>query len=149
MIEYSPPVSFIFPGAARQLIGEKPLTVIVSPGYTPFEQLETKGRIGPWSDIHGLAATMHKAVTFQSPPKAADRLRDDPVANLVDQYVSSENYSKDFLDAILWGMQFDAGDRQTNSDWLTAFQAVKRVEPPSKKTCPGLVDSIGPGSGRR
>ena len=111
-------------GAARQQVGEKTLTVIESPGYTPFEQLESKGRIGPWSDIYGLAGTIYKAVTFQSPPKAADRLRDDPVGHLVDQYADSGNYGRKFLEAIVWGMRFDAGDRpQSVPEWLSGFQS--------------------------
>ena len=35
------------------------------------------GCAGPWTDIYGLAATLHHAITGQAPPNAIDRILDD------------------------------------------------------------------------
>ena len=48
-------------GSARQSIGERSMTVIESAGYTPFEQLQSRGNIGPWSDLYAFGATLAKS----------------------------------------------------------------------------------------
>ena len=45
-------------GSARQRLSERSMTVVESAGYTPFEQLESRGNVGPWSDIYALGATL-------------------------------------------------------------------------------------------
>lgn len=57
-------------GAARQMVSEKSHTVIESPGCTPFEQLQSRGNVGPCSGLYGLAATFYRALIFENPPKA-------------------------------------------------------------------------------
>lgn len=72
-------------GAARQRLSERSLTVIESAGATPFEQLQTRGKVGPWSDIYALGGTLYKAITGDTPAKAADRIMDDPVVPLAER----------------------------------------------------------------
>lgn len=67
-------------GAARFAIGErsKNISMIVTPGYAPYEQYQSKGNLGPWTDVYGAAATMYHATTGIQPPPATDRmLRDE------------------------------------------------------------------------
>ena len=47
-------------GSARQRLSERSMTVIESPGYTPFEQLQSRGNVGPWSDLYALGGTLAK-----------------------------------------------------------------------------------------
>jgi len=49
-------------GSARQRIGELSMTVIESAGYTPFEQLQSRGNVGPWSDLYALGGTLCRAL---------------------------------------------------------------------------------------
>jgi serine/threonine protein kinase len=76
------------------------MTVIESPGYTPFEQLQSRGNVGPWSDLYALGATLVKAITFEGIPKAADRVLDDPWKGLANHRDASQRYSFDFLYSI-------------------------------------------------
>ena len=105
-------------GAARQRLSERSLTVIESAGYTPFEQLQTRGEIGPWSDIYSLAATFYKALTGETPAKAADRIMDDPVVPLASRLELQGKYSKRLLASIDQAMAPSAKNRfQTSEEW--------------------------------
>jgi hypothetical protein len=66
-------------GAARLALGDrsKSLSVILKAGYAPFEQYQTRGRQGPWTDVYALAATLYRCVTGEAPPEAPSRVADD------------------------------------------------------------------------
>lgn len=105
-------------GAARQRLSERSLTVIESAGYTPFEQLQTRGKVGPWSDIYALAATFHKAITGETPAKAADRIMDDPVVPLAQRGEFQGKYSARLLESIDLALAPNAANRfQTSGAW--------------------------------
>ncbi|MFZ5782518.1 MAG: serine/threonine-protein kinase [Pseudomonadota bacterium] len=65
-------------GASRAAMADRTrtMTAIFTPGYAAPEQF-TSARQGPWTDIYGLAATLHFAATGQPPPSAFDRLMED------------------------------------------------------------------------
>jgi len=44
-----------------------------SEGYAALEQSAVDGRIGPWTDIYGLAATLYRCVSGKIPPPASAR----------------------------------------------------------------------------
>lgn len=105
-------------GAARQRLSERSLTVIESAGYTPFEQLQTRGEIGPWSDIYALGATLYKAITGGTPAKAADRAFDDPEVPLSERPELRARYSRRLLKSIDKAMATKASDRfQDAGQW--------------------------------
>jgi hypothetical protein len=52
------------------------MTAVFTPGYAAVEQF-TAATQGPWTDIYGLAATLHFAITGNAPPNAVDRMLDD------------------------------------------------------------------------
>jgi formylglycine-generating enzyme required for sulfatase activity/serine/threonine protein kinase len=109
-------------GAARQRLSERSLTVIESAGYTPFEQLQTRGKVGPWSDIYALGGTLYKAITGDTPAKAADRIMDDPVVPLAERTDLRAQYSSRFLKSIDKAMAPKAADRFQDAgqwkDWV-------------------------------
>ena len=128
-------------GSARQQIGERSLTVIESAGYTPFEQLQSRGKIGPWSDLYALGATLYKAITGETPQKAADRIMDDPMIPLASQNELLGRYSRRFLETIDRVMAPQVEVRYGNAAaWRDALSG-------SENSSPETVHRPGPGSG--
>jgi hypothetical protein len=66
-------------GAARQAVGERSqsLSVVMTPGYAPYEQYRRDGDQGPHTDVYGAGATLYRMVTGKKPPPATDRIVDD------------------------------------------------------------------------
>jgi formylglycine-generating enzyme required for sulfatase activity len=131
------------------------MTVVESAGYTPFEQLESRGNVGPWSDLYALAGTLIKAITFETPPKANDRIRNDPHMPLAKRPEYAGRYSASMLAALDRAFEVDEGSRWQNAgEWLAALKGIspvtmhppkpertdrpKRIEtPPQDPTLPG------------
>ena len=69
-------------GAARYATGvhSHTLTSVLTPGYAPHEQYQTKGKQGPWTDVYALGAVAYRALSGQAPVEAAERVRADPLA---------------------------------------------------------------------
>jgi hypothetical protein len=62
-------------GAARNAISEKSrsLSVVWTPGFAPFEQYQSRGKQGPWTDVYGASATLYFMLTRRVPPDALQR----------------------------------------------------------------------------
>lgn len=106
-------------GAARQHLGQKSMTVIESAGYTPFEQTESRGNIGPWSDLYALGGVLRKAITFETPARSADRIRRDPMTDLASDPAWNQRYSMRFLQSVDRALRVNEEDRwQDGAQWL-------------------------------
>lgn len=111
-------------GAARQQLGEKSMTVIESAGYTPFEQTESRGNVGPWSDLYALGGVIRKAITFQTPARSADRIRRDPMVGLKGDSQWSERFSGGFLESVDCALRVQEETRwQRAEDWLEQLRS--------------------------
>ena len=113
-------------GSARQRLSERSMAVLESAGYTPFEQLQSRGNVGPWSDIYALGGTLAKAITFETPPKANDRAFDDPWVPLAERANLRATYSAGFLAGIDRALTMPIESRWKDADeWLAALGARK------------------------
>jgi hypothetical protein len=93
------------------------MTAIFTPGYAAAEQF-TSAKQGPWTDIYGLAATLHYAITGAAPPSAFDRMMDDQYMPLVQR--APAGFSPGLLAGIDVALSVRASDRpQSIAGWRT------------------------------
>jgi serine/threonine protein kinase len=132
-------------GSARQRLSERSMTVVESAGYTPFEQLQTRGRIGPWSDLYALGATLAKVITGEGPPKATDRAFDDPWPPLAQRQEWTVRYSTALLESIDRAMAVRIEDRfQDAGEWMAALENQTTLAsplPPSRESSSETLSS--------
>ena len=71
-------------GAARLSDAEREVTrsIVLTPGFAPPEQYQTKSKQGPWTDIYALAATMYNMLTGIRPDESSDRMIEDLVEDV-------------------------------------------------------------------
>jgi formylglycine-generating enzyme required for sulfatase activity/serine/threonine protein kinase len=97
-----------------------------SEGYAAIEQFDAGGRIGPWTDIYGLSATLYRCASGRLPVSsserrnAADRNNPDPLLPL-DQLVSKKDFSR-LIPATSLGLALEPGSRPQNiAEWRASF----------------------------
>ena len=115
-------------GAARVTTNEADsYTAMGSDGYAALEQVSSSGRIGPWTDIYGLAATLYRLITGSIPTSASDRT-DEFMHSGHDPHKALSNldllgYSSGLLNAIDAGLSLKIQDRPRSVDeWRSYFR---------------------------
>jgi len=106
-------------GAARAAMADrtKPMTAIFTPGYAAPEQF-TSAKQGPWTDIYGLSATLHHAITGRAPPSAFDRLMEDTYQSLAG--VAPQGFDVRLLSGIDAGLSLPLEQRPSSiAAWRT------------------------------
>ena len=108
-------------GASRASMADRTsaMTAIFTPRYAAAEQLGS-GHQGPWTDIYGLAVTLHCAVAGRAPPTAMERLASDGYEPLSE--ARPAGFAPPLLRGIDAGLALKAADRpQTIADWREVF----------------------------
>jgi formylglycine-generating enzyme required for sulfatase activity len=130
-------------GSARQRLSERSMTVVESAGYTPFEQLQSRGNVGPWSDLYSLAATVVKMITGETLPKANDRVFEDPWVALATRDELLHDHSAVFLDSIDQALALHPRDRwQDAGMWLAFLAAAVAVPTQVFQTAPVFSPAV-------
>jgi len=89
---------------------------ILSKGFSPIEQYQEDGYVGPWSDVYALGATMRTCISGQVPADAETRHEKDRMKPLVK--VIKKKYRNELLDAIDWALGVEPISRPQNVDAL-------------------------------
>ena len=118
-------------GAARQAVGQrsKPITSILTPGYAPIEQYDSKADdVGPWSDIYALGMVAYRCISGLGDNELPDAVTRGRVQRKggVDLTSAVEagkgRYSPKLLEAIDWAMAVDEEARpQSVAAWRQAL----------------------------
>jgi serine/threonine protein kinase len=97
-------------GSARQAMGErsKSLSMVLTPGFAPFEQYHRRGNQGPWTDVYGVAATLYFMIMGEAPPEANERVERDHI-QLPSQVMISLPQSVE--KGLMKGLAVKAGER--------------------------------------
>jgi serine/threonine protein kinase len=87
-------------GAARQALSEDMLTTspMYTPGFAAPEQYSQRDRLGPWTDIYSVGATMYACIAKVAPPPANERVEKDKLTPVSRSHVGL--YSKGLLELI-------------------------------------------------
>ena len=101
---------------------------VVTPGFSPIEQLDSAGDIGPWTDLYAVGATMRTCIDGTPPPPSTERLKKDKLKPAIKAH--KRHYSAELLKAIDWAMQLAPIDRpHTVGEFLLAMPLSKTTDP--------------------
>jgi serine/threonine protein kinase len=78
---------------------------VITPGFSPIEQLDPGGYVGPWTDIYAIGATMRACIDGGPPPPSPKRREKDTMRPATSAY--RKKYSQTLLEAIDWAMEVD------------------------------------------
>ena len=94
-------------GAVHEMMATRQFqsSQVVTPGFSPIEQLDPGGYVGPWTDIYAVGATMRTCLDGKTPPSAIDRRERDTLRSAASTY--KKRYSAELLEAIDWAMEVD------------------------------------------
>jgi serine/threonine protein kinase len=131
-------------GSARYALGHsRTVTILVAPGYAPFEQYYSSGESqGPWTDIYSLGATAYRAIAGRAPLDAIARskgiLGSTQEILVPATVVGSGRYSECFLKAIDRALSFGEKDRPQNiAQWREELGKAPKVSiAVTEKTAP-------------
>ena len=98
-------------GAARQTLNADGLKLppMYTPGFASPEHHRERQRLGPWSDIYSIGASMYACLAGAGPPTAVQRAEKDKMTSARKGWAG--RYSADLLDTIDWCLRLDHMER--------------------------------------
>jgi serine/threonine protein kinase len=103
-----------YPNTSRTKIGK-----VLTQGFSPIEQYKPDGRIGPWTDIYALGATMRVCLEGVAPPPSPERFKKDKLAPAIKAL--RRKASPFLLEAIDKAMRVYRKDRPQSVDEMLAL----------------------------
>ena len=98
-------------GAARQTLTVDGLKLppMYTPGFASPEHHRDRARLGPWSDVYSIGASMYACLAGAGPPVATQRMEKDKLTSARKGWAGK--YSVDLLDTIDWCLRLDHLER--------------------------------------
>ena len=98
-------------GAARQTLSVDALKLppMYTPGFASPEHHHGRDKLGPWSDIYSIGASMYACLAGAGPPVATQRIEKDKMTSARKGWAGK--YSVDLLDTIDWCLRLDHMER--------------------------------------
>src|SRR6266550_184710 len=118
-------------GAARQtLTSARPkLAPMYTPGFAAPEQYRDPERLGPWTDVYGIGASMFACLAAFAPQAADARLAEDHLVSAKKIWAGA--YSDNVLEVIDWCLRLDPLERPPS---VFALQkAIRDIAPRKRK----------------
>lgn len=81
------------------------VTQVVTPGFSPIEQYDLSGYVGPWTDIYAMGATIRACIEGGPPIAAKEREAKDKMRPAVSAF--KRRYSQPLLEAMDMAMEMD------------------------------------------
>ncbi|MCW9024705.1 MAG: serine/threonine protein kinase [Gammaproteobacteria bacterium] len=78
---------------------------VVTPGFSPIEQLDPGGYVGPWTDLYAIGATIRTCMEGIPPMSSTKRRERDTMRTAVSAF--KKHYSQSLLEAVDWAMEVD------------------------------------------
>ena len=102
-----------YPYTGRAKVGK-----VLTNGFSPLEQYDDHGQLGPWSDLYAVGATMRTCLDGNPPPSATERALKDRLVPAAKAFRSK--YPAYLLEAIDTCMNVVAENRPQSADQLLA-----------------------------
>ena len=98
-------------GAARQMLAADGLNLppMYTPGFASPEHHRERDKLGPWSDIYSIGASMYSCLAGTGPPVATQRMEKDRMTSARKGWAGK--YSADLLDTIDWCLRLNHLER--------------------------------------
>jgi len=98
-------------GAARQMLaGEAPaLPPMYTPGFASPEHHADRSKLGPWSDIYSVGASLYACLCAEAPPAAEERMEKDKYVSA--RRAATGRFSAELVDTVDWCLRMDHLER--------------------------------------
>ena len=101
---------------------------VITPGFSPIEQYRSGARVGPWTDVYAIGASMRACIEGHSPPPAIERDKEDKLVPARQAF--ADRYPPHLLAAIDWAMAIDPEARPRSAAELRAALLQRCPVPP-------------------
>ena len=82
---------------------------VITPGFSPIEQYHASSKVGPWTDVYAIGASMRTCIEGRPPPTATERHAKDTLIPAVEAF--GKRYPRHILSAIDRAMELDPQKR--------------------------------------
>ena len=90
--------------------------LVITNGFSPIEQYTNKARIGPWTDIYAVGASMRTCLDHKIMQSSPSRIKNDVTQPAVKVY--KRKFPAYLLQAIDWATEMQPAKRPQNTDSL-------------------------------